>query len=151
MEDTLNALGQILLQALPTFVLVLLLHFYLKQVFFKPLERVLHERTEATEGARKAAAESLERADAKAAAYEQSIRSARNDIYREQEQIRRQWLDEQSAQLQNARRRTEAMVVEAKAQIAAEAAQAKESLNAATQSLANEITAGILEMQRRPV
>src|SRR5687767_11098927 len=125
MEATLNALGQILLQAIPTFVLVLLLHQYLKAVFFKPLARVLAERSEATEGARKKAAESLERAAAKAAAYEESLRSARNDIYREHEEVRRKWLNEQTAQILTARTQADVAVKQAKAQLAAEAESAK--------------------------
>ena len=48
----LHALGGILLRAVPTFLLIILLHFYLKSIFFKPLERVLEARSEATEGAR---------------------------------------------------------------------------------------------------
>ncbi len=68
MEATLHALGQILIQALPTFFLVLLLFAYLRSMFFRPLEQVLAQRNEATEGARKKAAEALDRANAKAAA-----------------------------------------------------------------------------------
>src|SRR5687767_7874846 len=121
MEATLNALAQILLQAIPTFFLVLLLHQYLKAVFFKPLARVLAERSEATEGARKKAAESLERAAAKAAAYEESLRVARNEIYREHEEVRRKWLSEQSAQVLEARTKADTAVKEAKAKLAGEA------------------------------
>ncbi len=55
MEATLAALGGILLKAIPTLLIVLLLHFYLKATFFKPLEKVLHERYNATEGSRKMA------------------------------------------------------------------------------------------------
>jgi len=54
----------------PTFLLVIFLHFYLKSMFFNPLEKVLKQRYEATEGSRKLAAESLERAAAKTADYE---------------------------------------------------------------------------------
>jgi F-type H+-transporting ATPase subunit b len=79
MEATLHALGQILLQALPTFFLVLLLYVYLRAVFFKPMARVLAERSDAIEGSQRRAQESLERAAAKAAAYEESIRAARNE------------------------------------------------------------------------
>ena len=43
MEETLRQLGGILLRAVPTFILVVLLHFYLKFIFFKPLQRVLRE------------------------------------------------------------------------------------------------------------
>ena len=58
----LQALGGTLLNAVPTFILVVLLHFYLKSLFFKPLGKVLHERYEATAGARLAAEKSMGRA-----------------------------------------------------------------------------------------
>src|SRR6516225_3605397 len=67
MEATLQALGQILLRAVPTFLLVIFLNFYLKNIFFKPLRNVLRQRYEASEGDRKLAEQSLERAAAKAA------------------------------------------------------------------------------------
>lgn len=148
MEDTLHALGQILVQALPTFFIVLFLFVYLRSVFFKPLEKVLAERAEATEGARKKAADALDRASAKVTAYEEQIRAARNEIYREQEEVRRKWRDEQTAQVAAARQRSETLVKEAKATVAAEAAQAKDSLAGNSQALADQITQTIL--QRRP-
>ena len=144
MEATLHALGQILVQALPTFVLVLLLFVYLRGVFFKPLERVLAERDEATEGARKKAADALDRASAKVAAYEDQIRAARNEIYREQEEVRRKWRDEQTAQVAAARQRAETLVKEARATVSTEAEQAKASLAANSQALADQITQAIL-------
>jgi F-type H+-transporting ATPase subunit b len=145
MEETLRAVGQILLQALPTFFLVLLLHLYLRAVFFKPLARVLAERSEATEGARKKAAESLERAAAKAAAYEESLRAARSEIYRQQEDIRRKWRDEQTAHLAEARSRADAAVKAAKAELANQAEAAKGSLESSARSLADQITQKILQ------
>ncbi len=149
MEATLHALGQILVQALPTFVLVLLLFVYLRSVFFKPLERVLAERDEATEGARQKAAAALDRAQAKVAAYEEQMRAARNEIYREHEEVRLKWRDDQTAQIANARQRTEALVKEAKATVAAEAGEARAALAANSQALADQITQAIL--QRRTV
>ena len=62
MEATFQALGQILLKAVPTFVLVFVLYLYLARMFFRPLEEVLKRRYEATEGARKLADESLAKA-----------------------------------------------------------------------------------------
>ena len=144
MEATLHALGQILVQALPTFFLVLFLFVYLRAMFFKPLERVLEQRREATEGARKKAAEALDRAQAKAVAYEDKIRAARNEIYREQEEVRRKWRDDLAAQVATARQRSEAAVGEARKQISAEAAEAKSSLAANSQTLADQITQAIL-------
>jgi F-type H+-transporting ATPase subunit b len=144
MEATLHALGQILVQALPTFILVLLLFVYLRSVFFKPLERVLDARDEATEGARKKAADALDRAQAKVEAYEEKMRAVRNEIYREQEEMRLKWRDEQIAQVAAARQRTETLVKGAKATIAAEANQAKSTLHQNSQALADQITQAIL-------
>jgi F-type H+-transporting ATPase subunit b len=148
MEQTLNAVAQILLQALPTFVLVLLLHQFLRVFYFKPMGRVLAERAEATEGERRKAAESLARAESKAAAYEESLRAARNEVYREQEEVRRKWLDEQAAQIRDARARVDVVVKDARGQLAAEADAAKETLEANSRLLADQITRTILE--RRP-
>jgi F-type H+-transporting ATPase subunit b len=144
MDATLHALGQVLLQGLPTFFLVLFLHFYLKSVFFKPMEKILHERKEATEGARRKAAESLESASAKAAAYEEAIRAARSEIYQEQEVLRRKWRDEQTAQLSDARKRSEVLVKNAKSEIIGQSQEARQSLANTSQALATEIAESIL-------
>ncbi len=149
MEATLHALGQILIQALPTFFLVLFLFVYLRAMFFKPLERVLAQRTEATEGARKKAAEALDRANAKAEGYAQQVATARNEIYREQEEVRRKWREEQSAQVAAARQSAEEAIKTARTRIAAEAEAAKAGLASESQSLADQITQAIL--QRRTV
>src|SRR5437763_12337645 len=120
MEQTLQQLGGILLRAIPTFVIVVLLHFYLKFIFFKPLKQVLRQRYEATEGARKSAEASLARASDKAAEYEAAIRQARSDSYKELEQLRRQLQDERAAGVKEARTRAEASVAQAKAALAVE-------------------------------
>ena len=144
MEATLNALSGILLRAIPTFLLVVLLHFYLKYMFFKPLDKVLHDRYDATEGARKRAAESLEMAAAKTAEYEAALRAARAEVYQSQEQLHRRLQSEQAAQTQAAREQAEAAVRDAKAQLAAEIAQAKLDLAADSEALANQIADTIL-------
>ena len=55
MDQTLHDLGRILLEAIPTLILLFILHLYLKWMFFKPLDAVLEKRREATEGAKAAA------------------------------------------------------------------------------------------------
>ena len=83
MDKIIHQLGELLLTALPTFILLILLNYYLKFVFFKPLQKVLQQRYDATEGARKLAEEILQRAEAKTAAYEETLRCAAlgNEIY----------------------------------------------------------------------
>jgi len=145
MEVILQQLGDLLLKAIPTFLLVVFLNFYLKAVFFKPLEKVLQRRYEATEGARKLAAESLERAAAKTAEYEAAIRGARTELYKTQDQLIKQMQEKQAAQIAEARERADAAVKEGKRQIAAEAETAKAQLAGQSEALANQITQAILE------
>ncbi|MBX5495938.1 MAG: ATP synthase F0 subunit B [Bryobacteraceae bacterium] len=149
MDQTLQALGGILLNALPTLVLVLLLHFYLKKVFFEPLGRILKERHAATEGARQAAQASLARASERAAAYEQALRDARTEIYREQEELRRGLLEEQSRAVQEAREKASRMVEEARLQLASELEAGKRTLQAQSEELAELMTRHLLHRSAR--
>lgn len=151
METTLNALRDILLKAVPTFILVVLLHFYLRKIFFGPLEKILRQRYEATEGARKQAMASLTLADAKAAEYEAALREARAEIYREQEAARQQWRQEQDSAGRAARTAAASQVEAAKAALAAEAEQAKLRLASESQSLSAQIAAAILRPRRSGV
>ena len=144
MEETLRALGGILLKAVPTFVLVVLLHFYLKYIFFKPLQRVLRLRYEATEGAKKLAEASLAKAADKATEYEAALRVARAETYKELEQLRRQLQDERAAGVRDARVRAEAATSQAKAALAAEVAGLKKNLEADSEALADRIANKIL-------
>ena len=140
----LQALGGILLRAVPTFLLVVLLHFYLKGVFFKPLRKVLRQRYEATEGARKLAAESLERAAAKTAEYATAMRAARTEIYQAQEQAHKRLQEGEWTELTAARRRAEEAVAKAKAELSSDVEAAKAGLARDSELLANQITESIL-------
>ena len=144
MDVILQQLGQLLLKAVPTFLLVILLNFYLKRVFFRPLEKVLRQRYEATEGARKAADESLARASAKTAEYEDALRAARSEIYKDQEQLYKQIQEREAAQIAEARKAAEAAVKAAKADLAGDVEAAKESLGRESEALAGQIAESIL-------
>ena len=145
MESTLIALGGILLRAVPTFLLVVLLHFYLKSVFFKPLEKVLHQRYEATEGARKVAEQSLQKAAEKTAQYEAAIRAAKAEIYQSQEKLHKQLQEREAAEVLSARQRADAAVQQAKADLAQEVAAAQASLAADSDALSEQIVESILQ------
>jgi F-type H+-transporting ATPase subunit b len=144
MDETLRALGKILLNAVPTFLLVVFLHFYLKKMFFKPMERVLRQRFEATEGARKLAEAALARATARTAEYEAAIREAKSEIYKAQEHLYKQLQDSQGAQIAAAHQSAEAAIHEAKEQLARDVEAAKASLARSSEALAAEITDSIL-------
>lgn len=144
MDATLHALGGILLKAVPTFLLVVLLHFYLKKMFFQPMEKVLHQRYLATEGARKLADQSLERAAARTTEYETALRAVRSEIYQAQEQLFKQVQERQTAELTAARKSAEALVHEAKAELARDVEAAKVTLARDSEQLAGQIADSIL-------
>jgi F-type H+-transporting ATPase subunit b len=145
MDATLQALGGLLLRAVPTLILLIFLHQYLKWMFFRPLEETLRKRREVTEGAREAAEASFARASEKVAAYEAALRQARGEIYKEQDEMRRAVVDEQTRNLEQARERAHALVREAKRQIEAETAAAKRELAAGSGTLADQIATALLE------
>ena len=141
----LHQLGAILLAAVPTFLLVILLNFYLKAVFFKPLANVLKQRYDVTEGAKKNARESLERAAQKTAEYESAIRAARANIYQAQEQLHKQLAEKEAAELAAARERTEAVVKQAKQDLDGDIEIAKRQIAMDSDRLADQITESILQ------
>jgi F-type H+-transporting ATPase subunit b len=142
--DTLHALGGILLRATPTFFLVFLLAIYLKSVFFKPLERVLQARYEATEGARKLAEQTTERASARAAEYEAAMRAARAEAYKVREQAFKELQERHAEDAAAARERAGALAREAKALLSADVEAVKAALAADVEPLANQIADSVL-------
>ena len=144
MEQTLQALGGILLKSIPTIVFLIILHFYLKAMLFGPLDRILKQRRELTEGARKVAEDSLAAAKRKADEYDIKLREARGVVYKEQEEMRKRWLEEQGNEIAQARTRMEASVKAAREALAADAAAAQASLKDASSTLADQITETVL-------
>jgi F-type H+-transporting ATPase subunit b len=144
MEETLHALGGILLRAIPTFLLVILLHFFLKYSFFKPLERILKARFEATEGARQRAEEMVARAEAKTAEYEAAMRAARAEVYQEQERLHQTLEDERKGEVQAAHGRAEETIRQAKQQLTADVEKAKKDLDQQSSILARQIAEVVL-------
>jgi len=144
MEATLRALGGILLKAIPTFVLVLLLYGYLARMFFRPMEKILKKRYEATEGARKLAEEALAKATAKTEEYEAAMRAARAGVYHDLSELRRQLHDERTAAMEQARQESEAQIGAAKAELEHEVAGLKRSLAGESEALAAQIAESML-------
>ena len=144
MEETLQALGGILLKAIPTVILLIILHFYLKAVLFGPLDRMLQKRRVLTEGAREMAQASLEAASRKAEEYEAKLREARAAVYKQQEEIRKRWLEKQTTQLTQARALSDTAVKTAREALAQDAAAAQKSLQESSAAIADQIVATVL-------
>lgn len=144
MEQTLHDLGGIVLQALPTFFLVLLLMGLVKSLYFKPLEKVMAERHRLTEGARRAAEDSLKNADEKISEYEAALNKARAEIYAEQTTFLQALQAEQATKVQSMRAETEKRVAETKQALAREATAARADLAAQSEMLSGQIADAIL-------
>jgi F-type H+-transporting ATPase subunit b len=144
MEQTFQALEIILLKAIPSAILLLVLYFYLKAMLFGPLARVLKQREELTKGARKAAEQSLARAEQKAKEYEDKLREAKGEVYRDQEETRKKWLADQAAHLVQAKANAETSINGAREGIAQEVAAARQGLADSSATMADQIAASVL-------
>ena len=132
------------IRAIPTFVLVLALYFYLKRMVFGPLDRTIQERRKRTLGAIEGAEATLNDVEKKAAAYEKALQDARSEIYREQETYRKTLAGEQAAAVAAARERMAEQAKQVKVSITAEAEAARASLGAEAERLSEQIAANLL-------
>jgi F0F1-type ATP synthase membrane subunit b/b' len=145
MESTLHDLGQLLLKAIPTLFLLLVVHLYLKRMFFRPMADVLGKRRAATDGLRESADAMRAKAGEQTKSIEDQLRQARESIYQEQEEARRVWITDQSAQLDQARQQGRELIQQSKFQLDDEAAVAKNQLAESSDALADQIANALLE------
>jgi F-type H+-transporting ATPase subunit b len=145
MEATLQALGQLLLKGVPTIILLLVVHFYLKWVFFRPMGEVLAKRRAATDGLKETAAAARAKAEEQTKSIEAQLQQARESIYQEQEEARRRWMTDQTTQLDSAREKARELIHQAKLQLDEEAAATKVQLQASAGTLADQIAGALLE------
>lgn len=148
MDQVLQQLLDLLLPlfwgALPTVLIVFFLFFFLRWAFWRPFERVLAQRQAATEGARKDAETILNTANEKLHQYEEALRQARAEIYREQEAARSAALDERSRTLRDTRQQAAESARQAKLVVTGEVEQAKKELESESQRLAEQIARTLL-------
>jgi F0F1-type ATP synthase membrane subunit b/b' len=144
MDKTLHDLGGIILSGLPTFFLIIILAFFVKFLYLNPLDKVLAERFRLTEGARKAAEDSLKNADTKIAEYQEALRQARNQIYLEQAAFLQKVQAEQAEAARAVREESDAHVAAIKLSIAKEADVARDGLESQAETLAGQIADAIL-------
>jgi F0F1-type ATP synthase membrane subunit b/b' len=144
MEQTLQALTEILLKAIPTIIILVILHQFLKAVLFAPTEKMLKERDALTHGARKSAEESLANAERKTQEYEAQFRDAKAVVYKEQEETRRKWLADQGEQMARAKADADTRLAAVKKEIVADAAAARVELQQSSQTLADQIATSLL-------
>src|SRR5256885_17215519 len=92
-----HQLGELFLGAVPTVLILIVLYFILKALFFKPLLAVMAEREKRTVGAQKAAEAAQAAAAEKVRQYQEALKQARAKVYVEQEVARKKLLHERAA------------------------------------------------------
>ena len=145
MDETLQQLGELLLGALPTVILLALLYALYTAIVHKPLQRVLAERRSKTEGAVEKSRADIAAAEARTAEYEQKLREARAAVFRAQEARRQAALQVRSNALNEARTRAQAQVQAAKKDIEGDRAAAQAGLQGEVTALAQEIVRRVLQ------
>jgi F-type H+-transporting ATPase subunit b len=144
MDETLRQLGELLLGAVPTVILLALLYALYTVIVHKPLRRVLEERRSKTEGAVEKSRADIAAAEARTAEYEYSLREARATIFRAQEARRQAALQARANAAAERRKRTQAQVQAAKKDIESDKEAAKAGLQGEAAILAREIVRRVL-------
>jgi F-type H+-transporting ATPase subunit b len=144
MDQTLQQLGELLLGSVPTVILLAVLYALYTAVVHKPLQRVLAERRDKTEGAVDKSRADIAAAEARTSEYEQKLREARAAVFRAQEARRQAVLQARTNALNEARRKAQAQVQAAKRDIENDRAEAEKALPTAAGALAQEIVRRVL-------
>jgi F-type H+-transporting ATPase subunit b len=147
MDQTLRQLGELLLGAVPTVILLAALYILYTFLVHRPLTALLAERRRLTEGAMEKARADIAAAEARTAEYQRQLREARQKIFKNQEARRQHAFQLRTQAVNQARARAQEQVKQARAQIEEEKQQAMAKLQSEAQRLAGEIVRVVL----RPV
>lgn len=145
MDTTLKQVGELLLDAIPTVVLLLLLYAIYQNVVRKPLERILKERRDRTEGAALKARADVAAAEARTQEYEDKLREARLAVFKAQEARRQRAQQMRAEAMAEARAKAQEQIRQSKAAIEQDMAAARAGLQAESQRLATDIIRTILK------
>jgi F-type H+-transporting ATPase subunit b len=144
MDETLREIGELLLQSIPTVVLMVLLYGLYSVLVDRPLAKVLAERRSKTEGAIEKARADMAAAEARTAEYEEKLREARLAMFKRQEARRQQAAQTREKVVAEARAKAQAQVSEARATIEKDKVVAQETLQSESGRLAIEIIRTVL-------
>jgi F-type H+-transporting ATPase subunit b len=123
------------------FIVLVLAYQFLVQ---GPLTRTLSERRARTEGAIEDAHKAIAQAEARAAEYADRLRQARGEVYKVREQRVKQWNADRDTALDAARKVAGVKVSQARAELEAEAEQARQTIQASTGDLARQVVLAVL-------
>lgn len=135
-----------MLGAVPTVLLFIVLVLAYQFLVQGPLTATLKQRRARTEGAIEDAQKAIARAEARSAEYATALRQARTEVYKIREQRVKQWNAERDTALEAARKAAGSKVSQAKAELDAEAALARQTIQASAGELANQVVRVVMPL-----
>lgn len=135
-----------MLGAVPTVLLFIVLVLAYQFLVQGPLTATLKQRRARTEGAIEDAQKAIARAEARSAEYAAALRQARTEVYKIREQRVQQWNAERDTALDAARKAAGSKVSQAKAELDAEAALARQTIQASAGELANQVVRVVMPL-----
>ena len=146
MDEIIQQVGTLLLGAIPTTLLFIVLVLCYQFLVQGPLTKTLKERRARTEGAVEDAHKAIAQAEARASEYANKLRQARAEIFKLREQRIKQWNAERDVALDSARTAAGLKVSQAKAEVEAEAANARQAIQVSAGDLANRVVRAVLPL-----
>ena len=144
MQEIFQQIGNLFVAAVPTILLFIVLVIAYQFLVQAPLTSTLKQRRALTEGAIEDAHKAIAQAEARAAEYAAKLRQARAEVYKVREQRVKQWNAERDAALDAARKVSSVKVSQAKSELEAEAATARQTIQASVGELANQVARAVL-------
>jgi F-type H+-transporting ATPase subunit b len=123
---------------------LLLCTVILNTLIFKPILKVIEQRTAAVRGARELAESAATKATAAAAEYHRTMTAARAEVYAAIDETRRSALERRAQLLSDTKSAVERDATTATATVAKESAEARASLDRDASQLANDIVMRVL-------
>jgi F-type H+-transporting ATPase subunit b len=144
MDQTLKQVGELLLGAIPTVVILLFLYAAYTTLVGRPLRRVLDERRKRTEGAILKARADVAAAEAHTQEYEERLREAKSAIFKAMESRRNAAQHARDEAISQAREIAHQQIREAKTALDQEMAAARAGLQSESERLAEQIIQTVL-------
>ena len=128
-----------------TILYVIVLYIFMSHFFFGPITHTLKKRRELIDGRLEEARKRIQEIESKAAEYEQALRKARSEAYRQQELQRQRALQEKAELVSSAKSEAARAVHEGRAQIASQAAAARKKIETEIETFARKLAAAVLK------
>ena len=123
---------------------LLLCTFMLNTLVFKPILAVIDSRASAVRGARELAESAAVKATAAANEYDQKLSTARAEVYRQMDEMRKAALDQRAGLLASTRATVEQELTAASARVQQESTEARAALDRDASNLAGAIVSRVL-------